>query len=235
MLEVRDVVKVYPAVGEEPVRAIDGVSFDVARGELVALYGPSGSGKTTLLELIARVLRPDSGTVYVGGRDIAGLQGREIDRYRLEQLGLVLQSTRLIAGLTVLENAAMRLMERGSRWGEAKEQVIPLLGRLDLGGRLRHRPGQLSAGERQRVAIAMALSTGPGLVLADEPTGTLDSRRARVVLDLLAEVCRERGTATLITTHDPTAASVADRAWALHDGRLVDHEPDAPPAPARAG
>lgn len=235
MLEVRGLVKVYPAVGEEPVRAIDGVSFDVARGELVALYGPSGSGKTTLLELIARVLRPDAGTVLVDGRDIAELQGRAIDRYRLEQLGLVLQSTRLIAGLTVLENAAMRLMERGSRWGEAREQVVPLLRRLDLGGRLRHRPGQLSAGERQRVAIAMALSTGPGLVLADEPTGTLDSRRARVVLDLLAEVCRERGTATLITTHDPAAASVADRAWALHDGRLIDHDPDAPPAPMPAG
>lgn len=224
--------KAYPAVGEAPVRAIDGVSFDVTRGELVALYGPSGSGKTTLLKLISRVLRPDAGQVLVDGVDVAALEGRALDRYRLEQLGLVLQSTRLIAGLTVVENVAMRLMERGAGWGLAQRSVLPLLARLELDGRLEHRPGELSVGERQRVAIAMALSTDPAVVLADEPTGSLDSRRGRIVLDLLAEICRERGTATLITTHDPRATSVADRAWALRDGRLVEHDPDADPAPA---
>ncbi len=201
-------------------------SFEVAAGELVAVYGPSGSGKTTLLKLLARVLVPDGGVVRVRGVDIAGLRGATLDRYRREELGLVLQSAQLVAGLNVAGNAALRLMEGRVRWREAQLQVVPLLERLDLGRELERMPSELSVGERQRVAIASALCTDPGLVLADEPTGGLDRRRARVVLELLAEVCRERGTAALITTHDPLATSVADRAWALLDGKLVEHGPD---------
>jgi putative ABC transport system ATP-binding protein len=226
VLDVQELSKAYVSSGGESVGVIDRVSFMASAGELIAMYGPSGSGKTTLLKLLARVLRPDHGTVLVRGRDIGDLEGAALDRFRLEELGLVLQSAQLIAGLTVVENAALRLMERGTRWREAEREVVPLLERLDLGRQFARRPAELSVGERQRVAIAMALSTGPSLVLADEPTGGLDSRRARIVLDLLAEVCREHGVAALITTHDPQATSVADRAWTLRDGHLREHSGD---------
>jgi putative ABC transport system ATP-binding protein len=226
VLDVQELSKAYETASGETVRALDGVSFGIGAGELVAVYGPSGSGKTTLLKLLARVLEPDGGVVRVRGRDIATLRGAELDRYRLEELGLVLQSAQLVAGLNVVGNAALRLMERRMRWREAELRVVPLLERLDLGRELERMPSELSMGERQRVAIASALSTDPGLVLADEPTGGLDRRRARVVLELLAEVVRERGVAALVTTHDPLATSVADRAWALRDGKLVEHGPD---------
>lgn len=226
VLEVEDLSKSYETASGEAVRALDRVSFRVSAGELVAVYGPSGSGKTTLLKLLARVLDPDGGLVRVRGRDIAGFRGVDLDRYRLEELGLVLQSAQLVGGVNVVANAALRLMERRMRWREAQLAVVPLLERLDLGRELERMPSELSVGERQRVAIASALATGPGLVLADEPTGGLDQRRGRVVLELLAEVCRERGAAALITTHDPLATTVADRAWALRDGKLIEHGPD---------
>ena len=226
VLDVRELSKAHETASGEVVRALDRVSFGVGAGELVAVYGPSGSGKTTLLKLLARALAPDRGVVRVRGRDIAELRRAALVRYRREELGLVLQSAQLVAGLNVVGNAALRLMAGRMRWRDAQRQVVPLLERLDLGGKLERMPSELSVGERQRVAIASALCTDPGLVLADEPTGGLDRRRARVVLELLAEVCRERGTAALITTHDPLATSVADRAWALLDGKLVEHGPD---------
>jgi putative ABC transport system ATP-binding protein len=227
MLEVRDLVKHYPAIGgDEPVRAVDEVSLSVERGELVALYGPSGSGKTTLLKLIAAVMAPDRGTIRVGGREVSALPEREAARYRLEEVGFVLQTFHLIAGLSAIDNAALKLMGAGLRVREAHRRVTPLLDRLGLDERADHRASELSMGERQRVAIAKALSTEPGLLLADEPTGSLDTRRGREVLALLAELCRERGTAVLLVTHDPQAAAFADRVHALRDGRLVAYEPD---------
>ncbi len=227
MLEVRDLVKHYPAVGgDDPVRAVDEVSLEVERGELVALYGPSGSGKTTLLKLIAAVMVPDRGQVLVGGRVVSALSEREAARYRLHDVGFVLQSFHLIAGLSAIDNAALKLMATGLRVREAHRRITPLLDRLGIGERADHRASELSMGERQRVAIAKALSTNPGLLLADEPTGSLDTRRGRDVLALLSQLCRERGTAVLLVTHDPQAAAFADRVHALRDGRLVEYEPD---------
>jgi putative ABC transport system ATP-binding protein len=226
MLEIRDLVKHYPAIGGEPVRAVDEVSLTVEQGELVALYGPSGSGKTTLLKLIAAVLKPDRGEILVDGREISRLSEREAARYRLHDVGFVLQSFHLIAGLTAIDNAALKLMGAGLRVREAHRRVTPLLDRLGLDERAEHRSSELSMGERQRVAIAKALSTNPALLLADEPTGSLDTRRGRDVLGLLAELCRERGTAVLLVTHDPQAAAFADRVHALRDGRLVEYQPD---------
>lgn len=227
MLEVRGLVKHYPAIGgDDPVRAVDEVSLHVGRGELVALYGPSGSGKTTLLKLIAAVLAPDRGQVRVGGREISALSEREAARYRLNDVGFVLQTFHLIAGLSAIDNAALKLMGAGMRVREAHRRVTPLLDRLGIDERADHRASELSMGERQRVAIAKALSTNPALLLADEPTGSLDTRRGRDVLQLLAELCRERGTAVLLVTHDPQAAAFADRVQALRDGRLVEYEPD---------
>ena len=225
MLELRDLVKHYRVGDAEPVRAVDGACLSVAPGELVALYGPSGSGKTTLLTLIAGLSSPDSGEVIVDGRDISSLSDVERSRYRLRDLGFVDQTSDLLSGGNALQNAAMKLwlLERAR---DAEQRVEPLLLRLGLGERLGHRADQLSMGERQRVMIARALSTEPKLVLADEPTGSLDTQRSREVLDLLAEICREQGTAVLLVTHDPLATTVADRVHALLDGRVVEYEPD---------
>jgi putative ABC transport system ATP-binding protein len=225
VLELRELTKHYPVGDGEPVRAVDGVSLEVAAGELVALYGPSGSGKTTLLMLIAALLEPDSGAVFVDGREISALSENERARYRLRELGYVDQAFDLLPGGTVVENAAMKLwLTGGAR--RAERTIEPLLERLGLGERLGHRPEQLSMGERQRVTIARALSTDPKLVLADEPTGSLDTRRGGEVLKLLSEVCRERGAAVLLVTHDPRATAFADEVHALRDGRLVAYEPD---------
>lgn len=235
MLDVRSLVKHYPAVGEEePVRAVDGVSLRIAAGELVALYGPSGSGKSTLLKLIGAVLPPDSGTIALDGVDVTSLGDREASRYRLQDVGFVLQSFHLIAGLSAIDNAALKLMGSGFRSRDAHRRITPLLERLGIDERAEHRASQLSMGEQQRVAIARALSTEPRLVLADEPTASLDTRRGDEVLTLLAEVCRERGTAVLIVTHDPQAAAYADRVHTLRDGRLLDGRPADAIAPARA-
>ena len=230
MLELRELTKHYPVGDGEPVRAVDGVTLDVAAGELVALYGPSGSGKTTLLMLVAALLEPDSGAVLVDGREISACSEDERARYRLHELGYVDQAFDLLPGGTVVENASMKLwLTGGAR--RAERIVEPLLVRLGLGERLGHRPEELSMGERQRVTIARALSTDPKLVLADEPTGSLDTRRGQEVLTLLSEVCRERGAAVLLVTHDPQATAFADRVLALRDGRLVDYEPDEVLAP----
>ncbi|HEY3970044.1 MAG TPA: ABC transporter ATP-binding protein [Solirubrobacteraceae bacterium] len=225
MLEVRDLRKHYHVGDGEPVRAVDGLSLSVDAGELVALYGPSGSGKTTLLSLIAALLPPDAGSVIVNGRDLASLSDSEQSAYRLRDLGFVDQTFDLLPGGSVVQNAALKLwMLEGTR--KAERRVKPLLERLGLGERLDHRADQLSMGERQRVMIARALSTEPKLVLADEPTGNLDTRRGREVLELLVEMCREYRTAVLLVTHDPQAAAFADRVVALRDGRIADYRPD---------
>jgi putative ABC transport system ATP-binding protein len=224
VLELRELVKHYSVGDGEIVRAVDGVSLSVSAGEMVALYGPSGSGKTTMLMLIAGLLPPDSGTVTVAGREISGLSERERARYRRSQLGFIRQSLDLIPGVRADDNAALKLLATYGR-GDAQRAVEPLLERLGLGGRSSQRSEQLSMGERQRVMIARALSTGPSLVLADEPTGSLDTERGMEVLGLLADICRERGVAMLLVTHDPRAAAFADRVRALRDGRLFEYEP----------
>jgi len=228
VLEIRELVKHYPAGGGEVVRALDGVSMSITAGELVALYGPSGSGKTTLLTIVAALLRPDRGAVIVNGHDITGLSARDAARYRRVDLGYVSQSLDLMPGVPAIDNAALKLFDQRIGVREAHRRIAPLMERLGLGERLRHRPDQLSSGERQRVLIARALATGPRLVLADEPTGNLDSRRSREVLTLLTEVCTERDVAMLLVTHDPQAAKYASRVHTLSDGQLSDgeHEPD---------
>jgi putative ABC transport system ATP-binding protein len=224
VLELRELIKHYRVGDGEPIRAVDGVSMTVAPGEFVVLYGPSGSGKTTLLELIAGLQQPDSGAVVLDGRDISALSRQEIDEYRLRQLGIIGQPHNLIPGARAVENASLKLWLSNKR--EARRTIEPLLERLGLGARLFHRTEQLSMGERQRVLIAMALATDPKLVLADEPTGTLDTQRTREVLGLLRELCRERGAAVVLATHDPQAAAFADQVHELRDGRLCEYRPD---------
>ncbi len=234
MLELQDLVKHYHTAGEETVRAVDGVSMSVAAGEMVALYGPSGSGKTTLLLMVAALLAPTSGKVLVNGRDISSLSEREASHFRLQEMGFVRQNFDLLPGVSTIDNTVLKLL-KNTPWKEAHVRVQPLLERLGLGGRLTHRSETLSMGERQRVMIARALSTEPKLLLADEPTGSLDTQRGREVLELLTELCRERGVAIVLVSHDPQAAAYADRVLALRDGKLVDYDPDQSLAPTGRG
>jgi putative ABC transport system ATP-binding protein len=226
MLELDGVVKHYRAA-EEAVRAVDGVSLRVAPGEMVAVQGPSGSGKTTLLLLIAALVRPEQGTIRFAGRDISGLSEDEVSDYLMRDVGFIYQSYRLMSKVSTVENAAMKLMLGGMGMREAKERAVPWLERLGLGDRLAYTPEDLSGGERQRVAIARALTGEPKLILADEPTGNLDSARSLETVGLLAALAHEQGASVVLVTHDADAARLADRRFVLRDGRLSQmREPD---------
>jgi putative ABC transport system ATP-binding protein len=221
-LELRDLVKHYHS-GGETVRAVDGVSLSLTAGEFVALYGPSGSGKTTLLMLAAGLIEPDRGRVLFDGRDVAEFSPKQTAEYLREHVGIVFQSFHLMAGASALTNAAIKLiMAGGISAGEARKRAVPWLDRVGLAGRHDRRPRHLSMGERQRVAIARALVGEPGVLLTDEPTGNLDSKRSREILQLLSEICHERAITGLIVTHDPQAIDHVDRVFTLQDGKLHD-------------
>jgi putative ABC transport system ATP-binding protein len=241
MLEVEHVVKHYRGGGEE-VFAIDGISLTLEPGEMVALHGPSGSGKTTLLLLIAALLAPEAGTIRFAGRDISGLSEEESSEYLLREVGFVYQSPQLMSRVSALENAAIKLVMGGVGMHEAQARALPWLRRVGLGDALRRTPERLSAGERQRVALARALAGDPKLVLADEPTGTLDSARSREIVELLRSVAHEREAGVLLVTHDFEAASIADRRFTLRDGKLTEghfdedvHNPSVAPRSINAG
>ncbi len=219
-LELREVVKHYRA-GAEPVRAVDGVSLTVGPGEFVALYGPSGSGKTTLLLLAAGLMTPDAGTVSFNGRDISRLSRNDRALYRRREVGFVFQSFHLMPGGTALDNAALKLLSDGWSMNKAHRVARPWLDRVGLDERLNHKPAELSMGERQRVAIARALVNEPGLLLTDEPTGSLDSKRGRETLELLRDICHERSIPAVLVTHDPQAIGFVDRVHTLRDGHLA--------------
>jgi putative ABC transport system ATP-binding protein len=228
VLELRNVVKRYPVGSAGSILAVSDVSLSIPPGEMIALYGPSGSGKSTLLHIAAAVMRPDAGDVLVEGRSIVSLSEREAAEYRMSRLGFVRQSLDLIPGASALDNAALKLIGHLPR-RDAHREVGPLLDRLGLAERLAQRSENLSMGERQRVLIARAISTRPGVLLADEPTGSLDTERGREVLEQLLAYCRERPAAVLLVTHDPQAAAYADHTYTLRDGRLL---PTGAPEPA---
>jgi putative ABC transport system ATP-binding protein len=211
------VSKIYP--GLQPVVALDGVSLDVAPGEFLAVVGPSGGGKSTLLHLVAGLDRPTSGAIVVAGRDLARITDAELTLYRRRDVGIVFQFFNLLAHLTVRENVELpRLLDGRS---DAAERARELLARVDLTPRRDAYPYELSGGEMQRAAIARALVTGARMLLADEPTGNLDSRHGEEVLALLDEVRRERGVTVILATHSGSAARRADRVVELTDGRLA--------------
>jgi putative ABC transport system ATP-binding protein len=218
-LELRDLVKHYSS-GSEVVRAVDQVSLTVTPGELVALYGPSGSGKTTLLLLTAGLLTADAGDVLFDGRDVARLPAAESARFRLRDVGFVFQSFHLMAGASALDNAALKLLGDGWTLRDARRVTRPWLERVGLEQREDHTPDKLSMGERQRVAIARALAGEPRLLLTDEPTGNLDTKRSREILGLLRDLCHERSIPGLLVTHDPQARAFVDRVHTLRDGHL---------------
>jgi ABC-type lipoprotein export system ATPase subunit len=221
MLELQGVIKHYQGAGED-VRAVDGVSFTIAPGEMLALLGPSGSGKTTLLLLIAALLKPDAGEIRYQGRDIASFSEDQASRYLLREVGFIFQNFRLMPRVPALENAARKLLISGVGVRQSQTQAIPWLERVGLADRLQHTPEKLSGGERQRVAIARALAPEPRLILADEPTGNLDSTRSQEIVELLRSVARERKACVLLVTHDTEVADIADRCCSLHDGKLLE-------------
>ncbi len=223
LLELDHVAKQYDDV-DEVVRAVDDVTMAIAPGEVFALYGPSGAGKTTLLLLAAALLAADRGVVRFAGTDLASLNSSELARYQRREIGFIYQSARLMSGVPAIENAAVKLLADGVSLRDARSTACEWLERVGLRHRLSHTPERLSVGERQRVAIARALVNEPRLILADEPTGNLDTRRGLEILHLLAGIGHEQQAAVILATHDPQAAAVADRVYALRDGKLLDGE-----------
>jgi putative ABC transport system ATP-binding protein len=219
LLELASVFKHYHGASEE-VRAVDGVSLTISPGEMVALYGPSGSGKTTLLLLIAGLLKAEAGVIRYGGRDLGSLTDDQVSEYLLREVGFIFQGFHLMPRVSALDNVARKLLLQGVGMRTARDRAMPWLERVGLGDRSHHTPEKLSGGERQRVAIARALTCEPGLILADEPTGNLDSARSQEIIELLSAIAHERDVIVLLVTHDRDAAAVADRSYTLRDGRL---------------
>lgn len=216
-LELRDVAKHYP--GTPPVEALDGVSVRIGHGELVAVVGPSGSGKSTMLSVMGTLERPTAGTVLIDGVDTAALDDRHLAGLRARRIGFVFQQFFLLPGMTTVDNVANGLLYQGVPLAERRDQAVEALGRVGLGHRLDHRPNQLSGGEQQRVAVARALVHNPAFVLADEPTGNLDSRSTAAVMDLI-EGLHADGTTIVVITHDLDVAERFPRRLAILDGHL---------------
>ena len=212
-----DIAKFFQR-GATTVRALDGVDLEIAPGEFLALEGPSGSGKTTLLQLLGALDRPSAGKILFEGRDLVALPDRELANLRLRSFGFVFQQFNLIPTLTAVENVEAKLAPIGGN----RARALQLLAEVGLSDRADHLPGHLSGGEQQRVAIARALSVEPRVVLADEPTGNLDTATGAEIIDLLANLAAEHGSTVIVATHDASLAARAPRRVGVRDGRLLE-------------
>jgi putative ABC transport system ATP-binding protein len=220
MIRLRGVTKEY-AQGGRPIHALDGVELTVASGEFVSIVGPSGSGKSTMLHLIGGLDRPSGGEIYVQGRVMSHMTDHDMTVFRRRHVGFVFQSFNLLPALSAAENVALPLLLDGRRMRDIRARVERMLDLVGLAARRDHRPDELSGGEMQRVAIARALVTEPLLLLADEPTGNLDTAAGETVLELIRRAHRERGQTTVLVTHDPRAAAYGERTVTVRDGRIA--------------
>jgi putative ABC transport system ATP-binding protein len=225
MLETRDLKKHY-RMGETTVRALDGVSMSVRDGEFVGLLGPSGSGKSTLLNLIAGLDRPTEGSLRVFDEDLARMSREALSQHRRRNVGIIFQSFNLVPTMSALDNVALAMMFAGVPRPEREQRAGQLLDSVGLADRRAHRPRELSGGEQQRVAIARALANAPHILLADEPTGNLDSRTSREILELLRQLNERDRKTVIMVTHDPALAQqYAHRTISLLDGKIVSESP----------
>jgi putative ABC transport system ATP-binding protein len=220
-IELRDVVRQY-RVGDQDVRALDGVSLEFEGGQFVSIVGPSGAGKSTLLHLLGALDAPDSGSIVFDGSEIGRLSDEQRSKFRHHRVGFVFQFFNLLPTLSAWENVAVPKLLDGVRLGKVKSDAVRQLERVGLGDRTQHRPAELSGGQMQRVAVARALIMNPSLILADEPTGNLDSATGTSILELLAEVAHVEGGSRLVVmvTHNSDAAAATDRVITLQDGRV---------------
>lgn len=226
VIEARELCMSYDEAGHT-LNVLDQASLQVAAAEMLAIVGASGSGKSTLLHILSLLDRPTSGQLFIQGQDTAGLSENQRSQVRNQVLGFVYQFHHLLPEFTALDNVAMPLIIRRIKRDEARQRAQTLLEQVGLGARIEHFPSQLSGGERQRVAIARALVSEPACILADEPTGNLDTHTAEEVFELLRTACRQHQTAFVIVTHDPSLAARTDRVLTMSDGRLegVTSEP----------
>jgi putative ABC transport system ATP-binding protein len=223
MIELKDAYKIY-ATDDIEVRALDGISLSIGAGEYVAIVGPSGSGKSTCLNVIGCLDTLTSGTYVLGGRDISDLSRNELAEIRNKTIGFVFQQYNLVAKLNIFENVELPLLYSGLRQKERHDKVWDALEKVGLSDRAKSRPSQLSGGQQQRVSIARALANTPSVILADEPTGALDSRTGKEIMGYIKELNKE-GTTIILITHDMNVAQAADRMVRFHDGRIISDEP----------
>ena len=224
LIELRDVYKIYGEGLESEVRALDGVSLDIEKGEFVAVVGQSGSGKSTMMNVLGCLDIPTRGTYRLDGVDVRELSDKELSRIRNKQIGFIFQKYNLIQNLTVLENVELPLIYQGIDPIDRRELAIQALDRVGLADRAQHKPTQMSGGQQQRVAIARAISTHPPIIMADEPTGALDSRTGHEVLGFLQQLNKEGSTVILIT-HDNGIAATARRIVRIADGKIIEDHP----------
>ena len=226
VLEINDVFRSYP--GSPPVNALSGVSLEIHSSERAVVLGPSGSGKTTLLHVAGTLERPSRGSVRIGGEEVSELSDAELSGVRARRLGFVFQQFYLLDHLDAVQNVALGLLYRGVQAADRRAAAVAALDRVGLGHRLGHRPAQLSGGERQRVAIARAVVGRPDVVLADEPTGNLDSAAGAEIIAVLAGLADD-GTAVVVVTHDQAVAAAMDRRIAMRDGRIISDDGEGSP------
>lgn len=221
LVELRNVYKIYSEGMESEVRALDGVSLTIHKGEFVAIVGQSGSGKSTMMNVLGCLDIPTRGDYYLEGTDVRDLSDKELSRIRNREIGFIFQQYNLIQTLTVLENVELPLIYQGVNIDDRRDMALEALDRVGLSARIKHKPTEMSGGQQQRVAIARAIATKPPIIMADEPTGALDSRTGHEVLEFLQQLNRE-GTTVILITHDNGIAATARRCVRLTDGRIVE-------------
>ena len=221
VVDGKDLTRVYQ-MGKIEVRALQGVSVQIARSEVVAIMGPSGSGKSTLMNILGCLDRPSSGEYTLDGKSVATLNDDQLSAIRNRKVGFVFQSFNLLPRITAEANVLLPLRYSGNYNGDSKEKARAALEAVGLGDRIHHQPNELSGGQQQRVAIARALVTDPAIILADEPTGALDSKSGQEIVDIMLNLNRERGTTVIFVTHDPKIAELTERIIHILDGRIEE-------------